>query len=155
MKLTIIAVGKKMPAWVQSGYSDYEKRLPREWTPRLLELDIAHRSKSKSVQQCKDQEAKHILSEIDAKDWVVALDVLGKTVSTEKLSEGMEKWQMDGRNVVILIGGPDGLAQPCLERANQRLSLSAMTLPHPLVRVLLIEQLYRAWTILTGHPYHK
>jgi len=144
-----------MPAWVQAGYADYEKRLPKEWKPKLIELDLAHRSKTKSIDQLKEQEAKQILAELSPADWVVALDVKGKALSTEQLAEGMTKWQLNARNVSILIGGPDGLSQECVNRADQRISLSAMTLPHPLVRVLLIEQLYRAWTILTNHPYHK
>ena len=86
---------------------------------------------------------------------VVALDVLGKAISTEGMAKKLEHWRMDGNNVSILIGGPDGLAQSCLQRANEKWSLSALTLPHPLVRVVLIEQLYRAWTILQNHPYHK
>jgi 23S rRNA (pseudouridine1915-N3)-methyltransferase len=155
MKLTIIAVGKKMPAWVQTGYADYEKRLPKEWKPNVIELELAHRSKTKSTEQCKQQEAKDILANISRTDWVVVLDVMGKALSTEKLSSEMTKWQMDARNVTIVIGGPDGLDHSCLERANQKLSLSALTLPHPLVRVFLIEQLYRGWTIMHNHPYHK
>ena len=101
------------------------------------------------------QESKRILSQIDASDHVVALDVIGKSWSTPELAEHLASWQQLGSDISLVIGGPDGLDPACLQRANQRWSLSALTLPHPLVRVMLAEQLYRAWTILQNHPYHR
>ena len=144
-----------MPAWVQDGFSEYEKRLPKEWKPKLVEFNVAKRGKNVSVQQLKENEADQILGAIPNGAHAVALDVLGKHVDTPALSKSMERWQMLGQTVCILIGGPDGLATRCLERANEKLSLSNLTLPHPLVRIVLIEQLYRGCTILQNHPYHK
>ena len=144
-----------MPAWVVQGYEEYAKRMPKELLPRLIEQPLATRSKSTNVTKVKYAEGQQMLSVIDKSDHVVALDVLGKSISTPGLAKKMESWQMDGVNISILIGGPDGLAPECLARANEKWSLSALTLPHPLVRVVLIEQLYRAWTILQNHPYHK
>lgn len=155
MKLHIIAIGTKMPAWVQQGFGEYEKRLPKEWKPKLIEFAVAKRGKNNSVEQLKNSEADQILSAIPSNAYVVALDVLGKQVDTAGLSASMEKWQMLGQHVYIIIGGPDGLSARCLERSNEKLSLSRLTLPHPLVRIVLIEQLYRGWTILQNHPYHK
>ncbi len=155
MKLHILAVGTKMPSWVSEGYAEYEKRLPREWKPALKELAVARRGKSGAVAQYCEQEGQQILANLPASAHVVALDVLGKAYSTEQLSERMARWQMAGPDVYLLIGGPDGLSPECLSRANERFSLSALTLPHPLVRVVLIEQLYRGWTLLNNHPYHK
>lgn len=155
MKLSIVAVGTKMPKWVQQGYDEYAKRLPRELTPQLVELAVANRGKNANVEKLKQQEGEQILSSLPKQGRVVALDVLGKKISTEQLSAKMADWQMVGDNVSIIIGGPDGLSQECLNHADEKWSLSDMTLPHPLVRIVLIEQLYRAWSILQNHPYHK
>ncbi|ABD82597.1 23S rRNA (pseudouridine(1915)-N(3))-methyltransferase RlmH [Saccharophagus degradans] len=155
MKISLIAVGTRMPAWVQDGYQEYAKRLPKELTPELVELPLAVRSKSTNTQNAIASEGDNMLKHIGSNTRTIALDVLGKSFSTEVLSQKLADWQMDGRNVNILIGGPDGLDSRCLAQADEKWSLSALTLPHPLVRVLLIEQLYRAWTILQNHPYHK
>ncbi|WP_096085415.1 23S rRNA (pseudouridine(1915)-N(3))-methyltransferase RlmH [Agaribacterium haliotis] len=155
MKLSIIAVGTKMPAWVQQGFGEYEKRLPREWKPQLKELAVAKRGNNANVEKLKNQEAEQILAALPRSAHVVALDVLGKKTDTQALAKNMLNWQQLGQDIAIVIGGPDGLAERCLQRANQKLSLSDLTLPHPLVRIVLIEQLYRGWTINNGHPYHK
>lgn len=155
MKLHIIAVGTKMPAWVKEGFQEYEKRLPREWKPKLVELAVAKRGKNNNIQQFIEHEADQILAVIPDSAHVVALDVLGEALDTQKLSVRMSDWQMLGQTICVLIGGPDGLSERCLKRANERVSLSNLTLPHPLVRIVLIEQLYRGWTILQNHPYHK
>lgn len=144
-----------MPAWVQTAYEEYAKRLPRELSPNLVEIALAQRAKNFSVEKAKQEEAENILAALSPHSRVVALDVKGRSLSTEELAEKMQAWQMQGQDVSLLIGGPDGLAPVCLQKADESWSLSAMTLPHPLVRVVLIEQLYRAWTILAGHPYHK
>lgn len=144
-----------MPAWVQEGFGEYEKRLPREWKPKLIELGIAKRGKNANINQLKEAEGQQILTAIPKGAHVVALEVLGKHHDTQALSSCMAQWQMNGPDVYILIGGPDGLSQDCLKRANEMWSLSKLTLPHPLVRIVLIEQLYRGWTILQNHPYHK
>jgi 23S rRNA (pseudouridine1915-N3)-methyltransferase len=155
MKLSIYAVGKKMPDWVQTAYLEYDKRLPKELSPRLVELSLAARNKNTSADAAKKSEGEQMLAQISSKERIIALDVKGKALSTEQLSSTMQNWLMNGEDIGLLIGGPDGLSRDCLDRADQKWSLSNLTLPHPLVRVLLIEQLYRAWTILQNHPYHK
>lgn len=165
MRIRIIAIGTKMPAWVTQGTQDYLKRLPREFKVEFVELplgDRAAKSGSKKTSAKKGDTAKAIAKEgqqmlatIAPRERVIALDVKGASWSTEELSQQMSHWQMEGDNIALLVGGPDGLAPECLAMASQRWSLSALTLPHPLVRVLLAEQLYRGWTILKNHPYHK
>ncbi len=155
MKLKLLAVGQKMPQWVSDGYQEYARRLPRDCSLNLIEIAPAKRGKTSQPQQWMQEESKRILSQIDASDHVVALDVIGKNWSTPELAENLAIWQQQGGDVSLIIGGPDGLDPACLQRADQRWSLSGLTLPHPLVRVLLAEQLYRAWTILQNHPYHR
>ena len=155
MKFSVVCVGNKMPAWVSQGYDEYEKRLPKELRPKLIELPLATRSKSTSVEKIKEQEGRQICATLSKTARVIVLDVLGKPLSTELLAKKLEQWQMQGDDINIVIGGPDGLSQECKARAQEKWSLSGCTLPHPLVRVVLIEQLYRAWTITQNHPYHK
>ena len=155
MRVRIIAVGTKMPSWVLEATQDYLKRFPREWAVEFVEIALGHRGKGQDTAKAIAKEGESMLAAIDDRERVVALDVQGKSWSTEQLSTQMQSWQMDARNVALLVGGPDGLASTCLARAEQRWSLSALTLPHPLVRVLLAEQLYRGWSILKNHPYHK
>jgi 23S rRNA (pseudouridine1915-N3)-methyltransferase len=145
-----------MPSWVQEGYREYVKRLPRgDLELELVELPLAPRGKNTDIQRAMARESDAIAAAIGKGDRVVALDVKGKPWSTEQLAQQLSGWRMDGRHVSLLIGGPDGLAPEALALAEQRWSLSALTLPHPLVRIVLAEQLYRAWTILHNHPYHK
>ncbi len=152
MQITILAVGKKMPSWVEMGVATYQQRLPREYRLRLLEIAQSRDNEaSKRVQA----EGKQLLAKVGADDLVIALNVIGKSWSTEKLAENLQEWQSDSRRLSVLIGGPDGLSDDCLQRAQLQWSLSALTLPHPLVRVILLEQLYRAHSILINHPYHR
>ena len=144
-----------MPGWVETGYNESAKRLPAEITLELREIALGHRGKGADIRRAISSEGDAMLAAIPKGDRVVALDVLGKAVSTEQLSEQLAGWLMDGQNLTLLVGGPDGLDPRCLALADRRWSLSKLTLPHPLVRVLLCEQIYRAWTILQGHPYHK
>ena len=155
MRLRVIAVGGRMPAWVDEGVDEYGKRLPREMTLDWREIPLAKRGKDANAEKLCAAEGEQILKAIPAGDRVVALDVRGKRVSTEMLAEQLRDWQMSGDNYSFLIGGPDGLSPGCLARADWRWSLSDLTLPHPLVRVVLAEQLYRAWTITVNHPYHR
>ncbi len=155
MRVKLVTVGTRMPAWVEQGYAEYAKRLPRELTLELQELALGHRSKGADLNRAIQREGDLMLAAIPSADRVIALDVKGKAWSTEQLAEQLQRWQMDGDNVSLLVGGPDGLDPRCLARAEQKWSLSPLTLPHPLVRVVLAEQLYRAWTIVNGHPYHK
>ncbi|NQY26890.1 MAG: 23S rRNA (pseudouridine(1915)-N(3))-methyltransferase RlmH [Piscirickettsiaceae bacterium] len=155
MKLNLLAVGTKMPSWVTDGYQEYAKRMPRECSLNLHEIAPAKRGKSGSESQWMAEEGERILAAIPKEHHVVALDVKGKPWSTEQLATQLQNWQADGRDVSLIVGGPDGLMDACLQRANQRWSLSALTLPHPLVRIVMAEQLYRAWTITQNHPYHR
>jgi 23S rRNA (pseudouridine1915-N3)-methyltransferase len=155
MRISIIAVGTRMPAWVNQGVEEYCRRLPRELNVQWREIPLARRSRDSKAAQLQEREGEQILKAVPAGDRVVALDVQGKRLSTEQLAGQLSAWQMSGDNYSVLIGGPDGLSPQCLERADVRWSLSDLTLPHPLVRVLLAEQLYRAWTITVNHPYHR
>lgn len=144
-----------MPRWVEQGYEEYARRFPREFSVEMAELPLGQRSKNSPVQKAIAREGEQMMSAIPSGSKVIALDVTGKPWSTEMLASRLADWQMEGSTYSLLIGGPDGLAPSCLARSEIRWSLSPLTLPHPLVRVLLIEQLYRAWTILQNHPYHK
>ena len=155
MRVQLVAVGTKMPAWVQSGFTEYAKRLPKELTPKLLELELGSKSKPGNMEAAKKAEAEAILAAIPAEHFVVMLDVGGKAWSTEELAAQLAQWQMSGRDFSFVIGGPDGLDASVRKRANAVWSLSNLTLPHPLVRIVWVEQLYRAHSILINHPYHK
>ncbi len=155
MRFTVLAVGGKMPAWVNQGVAEYQKRLPRELQLEWREIPLARRGKDARADQLRAREGEQLIKGIPRGDRVIALDVEGKPVATGQLAERLRGWQMTGDNISLLIGGPDGLSPECLQRADERWSLSALTLPHPLVRVLLAEQLYRAWTITVNHPYHR
>jgi len=146
MRIHLIAVGTRMPSWVEQGYREFSKRLPHE---------CSLRSKSQAAERARDAEGQAMLAAIPTDCLVVALDVQGKAWSTEELAAKLQDWMASGRDLALLIGGPDGLSPACLERADQRWSLSSLTFPHALVRVLVAEQLYRAWTVTTGHPYHR
>jgi 23S rRNA (pseudouridine1915-N3)-methyltransferase len=155
MQIHLIAVGTRMPAWVSSGYEEYARRLPHECRLKLVEIPLSKRHKSQSALRNRAEEGGAMLAAIPAQAGVVALEVRGKAWSTETLAERLQDWLQAGRDVALMVGGPDGLADECLARADLSWSLSPLTLPHALVRVLLAEQLYRAWSILQGHPYHR
>ncbi len=144
-----------MPAWVNDGVSEYTKRLPRDLVVEFHELPLAARSKNADIKRIIQKESDAMLAVVQDQDYVIALEVNGQSWNTEKLAANLESWQMNGRNVVLMIGGPDGLGEACRQRANQLWSLSALTLPHPIVRIVLAEQLYRAWTLTQNHPYHR
>ena len=155
MLIHLIAVGTRMPDWVEHGYAEYAKRMPLESKIKLVEISAGKRSKNSDIKRLTQQEGEKMLAAIPKGAKAVALDVLGKACSTEELAQELKIWQASGQDIAILIGGPEGLAEDCLKMAQQKISLSKLTLPHPLVRVVLAEQLYRASTILKGHPYHK
>lgn len=144
-----------MPSWVNLGVSEYVKRLPKDMCFEIIELPLVARSKNADIKRIIAKETESLLSHIQQQDHVVALEVKGQNWSTETLASNLETWQMNGQNLVFLIGGPDGLGDACRERANQMWSLSALTFPHPIVRVVLAEQIYRAWTVTQNHPYHR
>lgn len=155
MRLSVITVGGKMPGWVAAAVAEYGKRLPRELRLEWRELPLARRGRDSQAAALRAREGEQIRKAIPGGDRVIALDVEGESWSTPQLAAQLEDWQMSGANVSLLVGGPDGLSADCLALAERRWSLSALTLPHPLVRVLLAEQLYRAWTITVKHPYHR
>ena len=155
MRIRLIAVGGKMPRWVEMGWQEYVKRLPPEITLELVEIPLSTRGKNADVQRLIRQEGAAMLAKVQPGERVVTLEVEGKPWSTEQLAEQIDAWRLDARTVNLMVGGPEGLAPEVCAKSEQRWSLSPLTLPHPLVRVLLGEQIYRAWTVLAGHPYHK
>ena len=154
MRAHLIAVGEKMPAWVQEGFAEYSKRLTRELPLQLVEISTKSRGTRDPARAMAD-EGEAILAAIPKSSHVVALDSRGKAWSSEELATQLSRWRMLGKDLAFLIGGPDGFAAPVLERADQRWSLGPATLPHPLVRIVLAEQLYRAVSLLGNHPYHR
>ncbi len=155
MKLILLAVGRKMPAWVDEGYQEYARRLNKDCSLELVAIDTGKRSKKSSASENKREDASKIIKSFPAGSYVVALDERGKEHSTASLAKKLDAWKMLGKDVCIIIGGADGLDQQVLGRADETWSLSRLTLPHPLVRVLVAEQLYRAWSLLNNHPYHR
>ncbi len=155
MNINIITVGSKMPEWVEVGSADYLARLKNYCKINLITLNLATRNKNTNPEESKKIEGQSILAKINNSDHVIALDSRGTQHSSESLAEYVDKLQTMPKNICIIIGGPDGLSTECLQRANDQISLSKLTLPHPLVRIVLVEQLYRAFTILKHLPYHK
>lgn len=156
MLIQLISIGTQMPDWVSQGYQTYAKRLTQEVQLELIELPTKKRLKNANTQQIQQHEETLLLSAADKADLIIALDPRGKSYTTEAFSERMQQWQLDGiHKVALLIGGPEGLTPTCLSRAHLRWSLSPLTFPHPLVRVIVAEQVYRAWTLQKSHPYHR
>jgi 23S rRNA (pseudouridine1915-N3)-methyltransferase len=155
VKLKLISVGTKMPGWVDAGVAEYCKRLPADFALVSEEVPLGRRGKGLDLQQAIRKESEALLSRIRPDDYVVALEVTGKVLSTEAMAQRIEAIRLERQQLILLVGGPDGLGDACLHRANEKWSLSALTLPHPLVRILLAEQVYRVWTLLNGHPYHR
>ena len=153
MKIRILSVGHKMPAWVQTACAEYIKRMPRELAVEIVEIKPDKRSdiKSEAVQLA---ESKRIL-EAAGQDFLIACDEHGQALTTLQLAEKLQTWQSLGKNISIIIGGADGLHEQIKQRADFIWALSKLTLPHAFVRVLLAEQLYRAYTISQNHPYHR
>lgn len=155
MQIHLLAVGTRMPGWVQEGYNEFAKRMPPECRLNLIEIPLARRSKSASIEQLKQQEGERLLAAIPRNSQVWALDTHGSSWSTEQLADKLTDWLQSGQDIALLIGGPDGLSRHCLQQVSGKWSLSALTLPHPLVRIIVAEQLYRAMSIIKHHPYHK
>ena len=155
MKLVLIAVGNKMPAWVQTGFDEYARRFPRDMPLELIEIAAGKRGKNADIKRILEQEGEKMLAAIPRGSKIVTLEVTGDNWSSPLLADKLTSWQRDGRDVCLLVGGPEGLAPACIAASEAKWSLSALTLPHPLVRVVLAESLYRAWSICTNHPYHR
>ena len=154
MRVTLIAVGQRMPAWVNEGFAEYTKRLRARLPVELLEIPAVRRSGTDTA-RAMTEEGRRLLAAIKPRDHVVALDERGKGHSSTGLAKWLGQRLQAGSDLSFLIGGADGFAPEVLARANERWSLSALTLPHALVRVVFAEQIYRAVTLLDGHPYHR
>jgi len=154
LRIRLLAVGRRMPKWVDTAFNDYARRLPRECRLELVEIAPGHRGGGDTARAIADED-KRIGARIGTDNEAIALTVDGPSWSTETLASRLHAWLADGRDRDLLVGGPDGLGPNSLARSATRWSLSPLTLPHPLVRVIVAEQLYRAHSILTGHPYHR
>jgi 23S rRNA (pseudouridine1915-N3)-methyltransferase len=155
MQLVIAAVGHKMPAWIEAGFGEYAKRMPPECRVQLKEIKPVERSASRSPETVMAQERAKIEAAMPKGSRIVALDERGKDLTTLQLSQLLTQWQQDGRDVTFVIGGADGLDAGFKASADMLIRISSLTLPHGMVRVLLAEQLYRAWSITQNHPYHR
>jgi 23S rRNA (pseudouridine1915-N3)-methyltransferase len=155
MHLSVAAVGQRMPGWVEEAWSEYARRIPSNLGLSLAQIPLAKRGKNADTQRLKITESEALYKAMPVRARIIALDVKGHTWSTEKLAANLQQWMSDGRDVGFMIGGPDGISNEILQKADTRWSLGPLTLPHPLVRVVLAEQLYRAWTITQNHPYHR
>lgn len=153
--MRLIAVSNKLPGWVDAGFREYAKRLTPIGGIELVELRPADRTRGGNPERWCDDEAKRILAQVPGNAWVVALDERGTQWSSAALAQKLEHWLQNGAALTLVVGGPDGLGAQCLARANERWSVSALTLPHTLVRILVAEQLYRAWSLRANHPYHR
>lgn len=155
MNIRLISIGTKMPTWVTSGFNEYAKRLPRDYALELIELPAVKRGKEANLNKILEEEGQRLLAASKPQDLIIALDRQGETLDTATLSKHLLEWHDHSQSISLLIGGPEGISSQVLQQAHQRWSLSALTLPHPLVRVVIAEQCYRAWSILTNHPYHR
>ena len=154
MRIRLCAVGTRMPAWVTAGYEEYAKRLPREQRLELHEVSAADRRGGQAVDRWRRDEAAR-LRQAAAGARIIALEVKGRSLSTEQLALRFDEWRMEGGDIALMVGGADGIDPALSAEASLRWSLSPLTLPHTLVRVVLAEQVYRAWTLISGHPYHR
>jgi len=155
MQITIIAVGIRLPGWINQGVSEYQKRMPPELRVNLAEIVPTKRNKSASTEKILKQECERIMAAIPKDAYLIVLDERGKSQATTALAKTMESWMQDGRNICLVIGGADGIHETLKQKASESWSLSDFTLPHGFARVLLTEQLYRAWTVIKNHPYHR
>ena len=155
MHIRLLAVGERQPAWVDDAFGIYTERFPRAWKFRLDGVATARRNKNDKSSQAMASEGKRILAKLSATEQVVLLDEHGTQLTSTALAAKLSEWQVDGRDLCFIIGGPDGVSESCRQRADSTWSLSQLTLPHGLARVLFAEQLYRAWSLQTGHPYHR
>jgi len=153
--IRLLAVGDRQPAWVDDAVRAYAARFPREWRFRLDTVATARRARKDGSGHAVETEGEQLLGRVQPGEQMVLLDERGAQLRSRELGQRLGDWQSDGRDLCFVIGGPDGVSRACHERANFTWSLSSLTLPHGLVRVLLAEQLYRAWSLQSGHPYHR
>lgn len=155
MQIHLISIGNRMPAWVEAGYQEYAKRMPKECGLLLKEVSPGLRHKNYDAAKIVSEEGERMSSAIPNGAHLVALDIAGKPWSTVELASALKRWLEGGKNIALLVGGPEGLADSVRQKADENWSLSPLTFPHPLVRVIVAEQLYRAWSLLHNHPYHR
>lgn len=155
MKVRCLAVGTKMPHWVYEGVAEYVKRFPKDFSLEFVEVPAGQRTKNSDLKRIMKAEGQAILSALKSNERLITLDLGGKLWNTVQLAEQATQWRQAGSDIALAIGGPDGLDPEVLTQAVGSWCLSPLTLPHPLVRIVVAEQLYRAWTLLNNHPYHK
>lgn len=155
LKCTVITLGNKMPGWVVQGSNDYAKRFNDGILLKIIEIPLIRRSKSSDLTRILDKESSLIKEALPNGARIIALEIEGKAFSSEELAQHISKLQNTSSHLCFLIGGPEGLSTEILKLCDERWSLSKLTLPHPLVRIILLETLYRAWSIMNNHPYHK
>jgi 23S rRNA (pseudouridine1915-N3)-methyltransferase len=155
MQIAVISASAKQPDWVRTGFETYARRLRTNCTLSLTEIALAKRGKTVALPRVLEQEGTRMLAAVPKGAHIVALDESGRPLNTTELAARLQSWLAGGRPVALLIGGPDGLSDACFGRADERWSLSPLTLPHGLVRVIVAEAVYRAWSLLEHHPYHR
>jgi len=155
LKITVVTMGNKMPAWVEQATKEYSKRLQDGVILSIVEIPLIKRGKSTDISRIMEKEMTLMSAAIPTNARIIALDITGESFSSEQLAEKIDRLQQITSHLCFLIGGPEGLSSTLIERSNERWSLSKLTLPHTLVRITLLETLYRAWSILHHHPYHK
>ena len=155
MHIRLIAVGDRQPSWVDEAFNNYTGRFPREWKFHFDSIATARRAKNDKSNQAMLVEGEQILAKLHSDEQTVLLDERGRQLTSSTLAENLSRWQTDGRDLCFVIGGPDGVSDACKARADFTWSLSGLTLPHGLARVLFAEQMYRAWSLQMGHPYHR
>ncbi len=155
MRLSVLAVGTRMPAWVNDGVKEYARRLPRQVQFSIEEIPPGQRTARGNIAAARELEAKQLIRRATPADLRIVLDESGKSWTSVQLADQLQGWLHNAPHVAFMIGGPDGFADEVRDRADRLWSLSGLTLPHGLVRVVLAEQIYRAWTIVDGHPYHR
>lgn len=155
MHIRLLAVGDRQPSWVDDAFGIYTERFPREWKFRLDTIATVRRNKNDKSRQAMEAEGELITAKLDQVEQVVLLDERGKQLTSKSLASKLSDWQSDGRDLCFVIGGPDGVSDTVRQRADMMWSLSQLTLPHGMARALLSEQLYRAWSLQSGHPYHR
>jgi len=155
MLIRLLAAGTRLPAWVGEGYAEYAVRMGPELRLELVEIPVTPRGRNADIPRARADEGRRMLAATDPRMHVTALDVKGRAMTTEQLARWLAARMGDGRDAALLIGGPDGIDPACMERADATWSLSPLTFPHGLVRIMVAEQLYRAQSILKGHPYHR
>lgn len=155
MKLNLIALGKKMPDWVVTAYNEYANRLPKDFSLQLIEVSAQKRTKNTDINKLMHIESERLLNTVPENNTIIALDRQGETLSTKTLADQLSNYYEQSQNISLLVGGPEGISSTVLQKCDALWSLSKLTLPHPLVRVLLAEQIFRAWSIRNKHPYHR